>query len=127
MIYNYPVLAQEFSSIWSNDKELKASRVSFPLRAEISFYGMNEGPRLKLSQAKMVYEQLSKTPFVSLYATLKRPEDFAEAAMYYHMTQHMKLPYKIQVHKEDEVIYEYEPMKNPRILKRLEFLERHLY
>lgn len=127
MIYNNPVIGGDFSAIWKSIIQLDELLVSFPLRSEVTFYGMNEGPKLRLSQAKEVYQQLSRSPFVSLYGTLNWAEDFAEAAMYYHMTQHMNLPYKIQVRKNEQVTYEYEPMKNPNILKRLAFLEKYLY
>lgn len=127
VINNNPVLAEGFSSTWKSDLEFSKDAPEFPLRSKITFYSMNDGPKLELSQAQEVYRQLSKSPFVSLYSTLRRCEDFAEAAMYYHMTQYLKFPYELQVYKQDKVIFSYEPMKNPKILKRLEFLKKHLY
>jgi hypothetical protein len=45
------------------------------LAAKTYFHG---GPRLALERAPEVYNSLSKTPFVSLYATSSEREDFAE-------------------------------------------------
>ncbi len=127
LIYNYPVKAPEFSSIWKSDRLYNLHKVNFPLSSKVTFYGMNKGPKLKLTQAKKLYQQLEQTPFCSAYASLLRPEDFAESAMYYHLTQHLNLPYKIKVLKKEKLFHQYEPFKNPHIKERLQFLEKLMY
>jgi hypothetical protein len=61
------------SNVWRNDRELAPALAG--VTPKTHFRG---GGRLPLTQAPAVYDALARTPFVSLYATANRKEDFAE-------------------------------------------------
>lgn len=125
--HNIPIKEPHFSKhIWEDQKQLSPS-ITFPDRKNISFYGMNKGPKISLSKAKNIYEQLEQTPFASLYASKLRAEDFAEMAMFYYLTHNLKQPYTIEIFRQNEKVYQYKPLKNPIVLKRVKVLQKHLF
>jgi hypothetical protein len=111
--------------VWEDYNTLKRSK-TFPYKNEITFYGFNNGPKLPVSEAVDVYKLLERSPFVSLYSSFNWAEDFAEYITYYYLTRHLELDYRVVVKRYDEVIYEYEPMKEPHIIVRSTLLDGEL-
>jgi hypothetical protein len=88
----------------------------FAARSRLRFYGFRP-PELEAAQAPRVYEDLAKSPFVSLYATRNWADDAAELFVFQHLTQTLGRPYRIMVRGKggSEAI---EPMKSPRVRER---------
>ncbi|OGS22302.1 MAG: hypothetical protein A2252_04895 [Elusimicrobia bacterium RIFOXYA2_FULL_39_19] len=108
-------------NVWA-DYRTPAKKADFPYRSKITVYGFNNGPKIKLSNAKAVYAQFKKTPFASLYSTTNWGDDFADYFTYYHITQKLKQPYRITV-KDNSGEFVYEPMKSRLVRKRFKIVE----
>lgn len=67
---------------------------------------------------------LSQTPFASLYSSKLWADDFAEYVTFYHLTQKMGLPFKINIYNKGELIYSYEPMKSALVKTRFPLMEK---
>jgi hypothetical protein len=80
------------------------------------------GKPVPVSLAADVYNQLSKTPFPSLYAMAAWSEDIAELATIYHLTTKLKQPFYIVVTKNNVELARFEPMKNVLVRQRLDQL-----
>lgn len=108
--------------IW--DEYGKPARAAdFPMRAEITFYGLSKGPKIPLSKAKEFYDGASKSPFVTLYAAQNWAEDFAETAMMYHFTQKLHQPYRIVLKKEGKELLQYSPQNSAKIMQRFRYFD----
>ena len=59
-------------------------------------------------------------PFASLYGCQSREDDLADFLAFYHLTQKMRLPYRICVrHNFDrKTLFEWEPMASPAVKQR---------
>lgn len=90
----------------------------FPGRKDISFYTLGGGPKIKISDARSLYESLSRTPFTSLYGSMSWAEDVAEFLLFYHLSQKMKQPYIISVLDKGKVVYSLQPMKGAGVRER---------
>ena len=91
---------------------------------KLSPYGLSPAVLPDTDMVKL-YENLKKTPFVSLYGSRIWAEDFAESSTFYFLTQIMKQPYKISMYEKDKKILEYSPEENPLVSarwKQLQFL-----
>lgn len=88
---------------------------------------MNDGPKINISEAADFYKQLKETPFTSSYASLNWAEDLAEFVTFYQLTQKLEKPYQIKVLKNKKVIFQYEPMKQKKVKKRFQFIEKAFY
>jgi hypothetical protein len=77
------------------------------------------GVLLDIEKAQALYEDLERTPFVSVYASLMVVEDIAELVAWRQMTEKYGQPYRIEVRDAAGVIYSYEPMKSPLVQSRL--------
>jgi len=95
----------------------------FVMRKQITFYGLNKGPKILISDASKLYKGLSQTPFVSLYSTMNWAEDIAEFLTFYHLTAILGKPYKISIFNKNKQIYSCEPMLNPLVKKRFETIK----
>ena len=82
------------------------------------------GKVLSIDQAEAVYKALSRTPFVSLYGSNNWHDDLAEAVAWYHLSEKLKQPYRIEIRKEGKVIFVYEPMKSRLVRSRLDQMKR---
>lgn len=119
------VAATSFTvGIW--DTRTKLSRRYDRKILEVIKYRMG-GHVLMANQAKTVYFELSKTPFASLYASSNWYDDLAELVAWYHLTQKLSQPYRIEVRNGPNVIYAYEPMKSELVRSRMGQIERLLY
>jgi len=103
--------------VWT-DYSKATGQYDYPLRDKVTFYGLNKGPRINISDALDLYRQLSNTPFVSVYASQNWAEDFADYFTFYHLTQRLKQPYEIRYYKGSELVFSYEPMKAPKVMER---------
>ena len=122
--FNKKILITPFTKkIWQSIYK-PSSKYDFPIRKKITFYGFSKGPKLKLSEAPTAYEQLSKTPFVSLYGGLSWAEELAELALFYHITKVLKQPYVIELKKNKQIVFSYEPGKSPAVKKRFLYIKQ---
>jgi len=95
------------------------SRVNdFHLREMITFYGLNNGPKINISDVKTVYNGLSKTRLVSLYSSKSWAEDSAEFMAFSYFVRELNQPYVITLFDGKKKIYSYEPMKNKQVANR---------
>lgn len=79
---------------------------------------------LRVERAQAAYEELSWTPFASLYASANWFDDAAELATWRHVTERLGEPYRLEVRRGAEVIYRYEPMRSDLVRSRLSLLDR---
>ncbi len=82
------------------------------------------GKPIAIGQAQAVYDDLRKTPFVSVYARSMAPEDLAELAAWRQMTQKLGQPYRIEIREGARVVFVFEPMKSALVRNRLPHLAR---
>lgn len=108
--------------IWT-DYSKATGQYDYPLRDKVTFYGLNKGPRINISDALALYRQLSDTPFASVYASQNWAEDFADFVTFYHLTQKLKQPYEIRYYKGRELLFRYEPMKAPKVMERFSLMK----
>lgn len=102
-------------------------KYDFAGRADITFYGMNDGPKLKISEAAALYDRLRGTPFVSLYGSMSWMEDFAEFMAMYINCEELGRPWKLSILKDGEVVYEMKDVLERENLKsRIEFAKELL-
>ncbi len=111
------------------DIRTPAEKYDYTNRERMNFFGTGEEKREKLPNGEMpaTYRSFSRTPFVSLYAGSYWSEDFAEASVFYHLTERMGMPYRITVLKNGREVFTYEPMKSPLVRQRMGLVARHLY
>ncbi|MBU1076753.1 MAG: hypothetical protein KKH98_05630 [Spirochaetes bacterium] len=112
--------------IWEEYAEPE-DKYDYKYRSDITYYGMNDGPKINISEAADFYKQLKETPFTSSYASLNWAEDLAEFVTFYQLTQKLEKPYQIKVLKNKKVIFQYEPMKQKKVKKRFQFIEKAFY
>lgn len=92
-------------NVWAGMKTPR-SEFNFKGRENVTFYGLDGGPKIKISEAPEYYKRLRSTPFVTLYASLNWMEDFAEFMAAYMNVTVMKRPWKLKITKNGKVIYE---------------------
>lgn len=95
----------------------------FPNRRRITLYGFGGGPLLGLDEAAATYEQLSGSPFVSLYGATTWAEDLAEALTFHHLTARLGQPYRIRLERQDKEPLLFEPLAGEGVRARLQNLE----
>jgi len=115
-----PEKATVTSSIW---KDYDTPFQNIPGRDSITFYGFNKGPKISVSKAAALYDNLMTTPFASLYATLNWAEDIAELVSFYHLTEKLRCPYSIIVKHNDRDIRCYQPMKTDNVKSRFKNID----
>tara|TARA_B110000305_G_C19428397_1_gene634912 strand:- start:682 stop:1677 length:996 start_codon:yes stop_codon:yes gene_type:complete len=84
---------------WTSLKEPVQGR-NFPAQKKVSFYALNDGPHLALSNIEMTYNGLQQSGFISLYGSLNWAEDLAETLSFYHLTQILEQPYIIKINEK---------------------------
>jgi hypothetical protein len=62
--------------------------------------------------------------FVSLYGSYNWHDDLAEVVTWYHLTEKLKQPYRIEIRKKGQIIFVYEPMKSPLVRSRFDLMKR---
>jgi len=93
-------------------------------RSGITFYGFGRGPKINITDARGIYEDLSRSPFISLYGAQNWAEDLAELLTFYHLTNKMGMSYRIAVFRGETVLYRSNPAENPYVKARFPQLER---
>jgi hypothetical protein len=83
---------------------------------KISFYDL--GNRINDTNIIQMYDELIKTPFVSIYSTQNWAEDFAEYFTYYYLKEHLNLEYKVKIYRNDILERNYNFGDNNLIDKR---------
>jgi len=100
-----------------------ASKAHFIFSNRVSFYHIGK-PDLKISEAVAVYEDLARSPFVSLYGSMSWAEDLAEMVAFYHITSILKEPFGVYVFRKKEKIFAIYPMAGPSVIKRFPLLKK---
>lgn len=100
--------------IWENART-KVPAYQSPL-FQIGWFG--SGKPQSLDTAEPTYRMLARTPFVSLYGSSNWYDDLAELVTCYYMTQTLKQPYRIDLHRGTEVVYSLSPMDSPLVRAR---------
>ena len=81
---------------------------------------------LDIQQASAVYDALSNSPFVSLYATSASAEDFAELVAWDEV-RHMHGNLVIELtDRHGTVLKQWEPLTFPGVVKRFEYVDQFL-
>ena len=111
--------------IWT-DYRTQTKTYKKDFMGNVTFYGLSDGPKLNKSDAEGIYNDLSQTPFVSLYASQSWAEDLAELETWYHYTAILGQPYEIVLYENNEIKKIYKPMENKLVQERLSIL-RQLY
>lgn len=111
------------NNVWQN-YNTPIDDYNFTEQKNITFYNINNGPKIKITDAVKTYQELSTTPFVSLYGSQNWAEDLAEYMAFYHLTQILKQPFDIQVYENKKRIYQYEPFSSRLVLKRYDTVKQ---
>lgn len=114
------------AGIWK-EYSIPSGKYNYSSRKNVTFYGMDKGPKLNISQASSVYRELAGTPFVSLYGSLNWADDFADLFMYYCLAKKYKQPYALECLKNGEVVETFRPLENPLVRARMGLIERVFY
>jgi len=122
----YPEKFEFTKGIWTSFKT-PTKEYDFPNRANLAFYGIDGGPKIKISDAINVYKDLEKSPFCSIYGAMTYMEDFAEYSAIYIYTKILKKNYKIEIKKDGKTIYSLEnPLDKPKFTNRIEQIKNIL-
>jgi hypothetical protein len=105
--------------VWT-DYRTPAADCDYQMREDISFYGFGGGPLLSDTAAVGIYSGLAGSPFVSLYGSLSWAEDLAEYMCFNHLVNHLGIEYKIEVIRNDSLIFEYEPFSRQQVAGRID-------
>lgn len=109
--------------VWDKH-DLPLPGADFPQRKRVTFYGIAGGPKLKAAEIPAVYDELSRSCFVSLYASLNWAEDLAETVAFHQLAQELDYPVRLIVLSNGRTNAVYEPEKNPRVRERYEAIRR---
>jgi hypothetical protein len=90
----------------------------FPHRKNLSFYGLNGGPKLSIQDAPQTYRELSQSPFASLYGSQSILEDFAELFTWSYYIRVLHQQYSTTITQDGITSFTYVPMDNPRVRQR---------
>ncbi len=109
--------------VWE-EYEKPCAPANYRMRDGISFYGLSGGPKIPAGKAPELYREFIKSPFTSLYGSQSWAEDFAEAAMVYHLSKKLGGPFEIVVEKDKKEILRFSTLASPRVKSRLGYLEK---
>jgi len=96
-------------------------------RSMIQSTAFRRGPRTPLAKAQALYQALSRTPFVSLYATAATGEDLAELVAWEQLAtrRHQSLAIIVK-DARGKIAYRYEPLKSSLVRSRFPAVEELL-
>ncbi len=97
---------------------------SFPLRGDVTFYGLSGGPKIPAGKAPDLYREFAKSPFATLYGSQSWAEDFADTLMVFHLARKLREPFVVSVEKEGKALFRYSPLESTRVKARLGYLEK---
>lgn len=92
-------------------------------QGKVRFYGLSGPGLLPISRAPEVYDTLSRGPFLSIYGTQSWAEDFAELGAFYHLTEVLHQPYRIDILRDGKVIRCFHPGQFPEVRARYGMLD----
>lgn len=121
--YHLADTSDYISGVWESF-DRPAKQYDFIERKSLRPYNLGGESDTEISLAAKTYRELEDTPFVSLYGSLRWPDDFAESFCWYAMTQRLHLPYRILVSENERTVLEYSPMDNPMVRKRWDYFEK---
>lgn len=98
------------NDVWADYRQ-PLPAYDIPGRTNFRAYGMG-GAKLSASQMKPMYEALSKTPFVSLYASKIWVEDIADAVTFHHMKK-LGIRTKFRIESNRTAIFTFSPDDAP--------------
>ncbi|MBD5603866.1 MAG: hypothetical protein IAI48_02040 [Candidatus Eremiobacteraeota bacterium] len=109
--------------IWSVESDL-APQLSSSVAATTIFRG---GSRIEVGKAVGLYEALSKTPFVTLYATASSSEDLAELVAWHEIqSQHHGNLIVVVSDSLGNTLQRWEPLTFPGVQKRFSVVDQLL-
>lgn len=108
-------------SIWK-DRTTVYSNYLQPALQGIVF--RRDGKPIPVSEATNVYNALQKTPFVSLYGSSARSEDFAEYVSVYHFMHDLHQPIRVIIKDKQKEVFAYESMQSKLVMSRAKEMER---
>ncbi|MDO8806227.1 MAG: hypothetical protein Q7R35_17560 [Elusimicrobiota bacterium] len=122
-------LAHDFFMIIWKHFSIPQPAADYLLRDKITFYGLNNGPKIPFSEAPRLYAGLNGSPFPSLYGSMSWAEDFAELVTLSIITRDLGQPYKITLRGPGKPIV-LEPLRSKSVktsaamvMKVLEYLQ----
>ncbi len=116
-----------FAGIWENGSTL-APPYAGSIISENVFREAEGGHPIKIGEAADVYRALAGTPFVDLFATASEAEDLSSAVAFDVLWRQDHISPKVIVrNKTGNVLYVYEPMKNPKVQARLPLVKQFLH
>lgn len=96
----------------------------FDGRDRVTFYGLNNGPHIKISEAAGIYRALEESPYVSLYGAQSWMEDFAEYVAMYVSSETLGRPWELSITKNGAEIYHMsQPIRRGNIASRRKIVE----
>lgn len=107
--------------VWS-ERTIVAPRYRDPLLERVRFRA--GGEVLAIDRAEAIYAALRRTPFVSLYGSSNWHDDVAESVTWYHLSERLKLPYRIVIRNAGQEVFAYEPMKSDIVRNRFDQMNR---
>ncbi|MBF9018931.1 MULTISPECIES: hypothetical protein [unclassified Oceanispirochaeta] len=90
----------------------------------ITFYNLNSGPKIDFADAETIYNELLNTPFISIYSCMSWAEDLAELATWYHFSEILDQPYKINIAVNSDNVIQINPLDNRLVRDRLSVVEQ---
>ncbi len=107
------------SNVWK-DYQKPVDSADFTGRGNLSSYGL--GKKLDISHSKVMYRDLNKTPFSSLYGSSSWVEDFAETFTWYYLNRNFNIQYKVVVTDNDGGVI-FSPAEHRLVTDRYKFFE----
>lgn len=107
---------------WQFEEPVRKFR--FKLLGKVEFYSSDAAGAIPLSEAKRLYQSLDDTPFASLYSCVNWSEDLAEAITMRHLSEELRLSYKISVLNDGEEIFRSQPLEKALFKERFLPLEK---
>lgn len=112
-----------YKEYWDNYSEPKI-KYKKEFMKDITFYNLNDGPKLDFKNAESIYDDLLTTPFISVYSCMSWAEDLAELATWYHLTEKMSQPYTIKIIDQNGMLKRINPLDNELLQERLSVLDQ---
>ena len=108
-------LAQRFADgVW-NTRLAPVAEYRDPLLMKAKY--RQDGQVQEFAAAPSLYAALGRTPFVSVYASANRHDDFAELVAWYHLTQKLGQPYRIEL-RDGNAVHTVAPVDFPLVKRR---------
>lgn len=104
-------------NVWA-DFHVPVPAYEYAGRMDIRSYGLGEP--IDSIYIRFFFEQLSKTPFVSLYGARFWSEDYAETYTWCYLNAKMQIEYFITAYQNNQKIFTYYSLRDEKALQRCE-------